>query len=82
MLPVIGYHMNTDFSELIAIIDDDDSKDGIGYWNLPVKVISARKVETLENSTVLITAIDNVKPIMMKLLAQRPKHILFPLTIL
>ena len=58
MLPVIGYHMNTDFSELVAVIDDDVSKDGIGYWNLPVKVISGKKVQNLEDSTVLITAID------------------------
>lgn len=82
MLPVIGYHMHTNFSELIAIIDDDDSKDGIGYWNLPVKVISGRKVGKLQDSLVLITAIDNVKPIMTKLLANRPRQILTPLTII
>ena len=82
MLPVIGYHMKTDFSELVAIIDDDDSKDGIGYWNLPVKVISGKKVGKLDDSLVLITAIDNVKPIMTKLLSNRPRQILTPLTII
>ena len=29
MLPVLGYHMGTDFSELKAVLDDDASKDGI-----------------------------------------------------
>lgn len=82
MLPVIGYHMGTDFSELTAIIDDDESKDGIGYWNLPVKVISSRKIDHLLDATVLITAIDNVQPIMTKLLAQRPRCILLPLSII
>ena len=76
MLPVLGYHMNTDFSELVAIIDDDDSKDGIGYWNLPVKVVSQKKIGNLADTIVVITAIDNVKPIMTKLLANRPLQIL------
>ena len=82
MLPVIGYHLGTDFSELIAIIDDDESKDGLGYWNLPVKVISSKKIDNLFDATVLITALDNVKPIMIKLLTQRPRHILSPLNII
>jgi len=81
MLPVIGYHMKTDFSELVAIIDDDDFKDGIGYWNLPVKVISGKKVRNLEESLVLITAIDNIKPILTRLMNNRPKSIILPLTI-
>jgi SAM-dependent methyltransferase len=79
MLPVLGYHMKTDFGNLIAILDDDESKDGIGYWNLPVKVLSCSKVENLREATVVITALDNVQPIMQKLLAIRPRHIIFPL---
>lgn len=79
MLPVLGYHMGTDFKELIAVIDDDESKDGIGYWNLPVKVTPARKVADLAEAAVLITAIDNVQPILTRLLAHRPRHILLPL---
>jgi len=82
MLPIIGYHMGTDFSELIAIIDDDDSKDGIGYWNLPVKVVSGKKIGKLTDAVILITAIDNVKPIMTRLLADRPRQIILPLTII
>lgn len=81
MLPVIGYHMNTDFRELISIIDDDESKDGIGYWNLPVRVISRKKIGSLDKSIVLITAIDNIKPIINKLLVDRPRQILLPLSI-
>ncbi|WP_323505571.1 class I SAM-dependent methyltransferase [Herbaspirillum sp. RTI4] len=81
-LPILGYHMNTDFGQLIAVIDDDDEKDGIGYWNLPVKVVPARKVGDLHDAAVLITAIDNVQPIMKKLLTNRPRHILVPLNII
>jgi SAM-dependent methyltransferase len=82
MLPIIGYHMGTDFSELIAVIDDDESKDGIGYWNLPVKVISGEKIYSLHDATVLITAIDNINSIMTKLLRQQPRQILLPLSLI
>jgi hypothetical protein len=82
MLPVIAYHMGSDLSRLAAILDDDESKDGIGYWNLPVKIISSKKIQSFKEATILITAIDNVQPIMMKLLANRPKHIILPLNII
>jgi SAM-dependent methyltransferase len=82
MLPVLGYHMGTDFSELIAVLDDDKSKDGVGYWNLPVKVMSSSKATDFHKAAVLITAVDNVQPIMTKLLTQRPRHIIHPLNII
>jgi len=82
MLPVLGYHMGTDFGELIAVLDDDESKDGIGYWNLPVKVMLPGKAADLRDAAVLITAVDNVQPIMKKLLADRPRHIIHPLNII
>lgn len=78
MLPVLAYHMGTDLSELVAVLDDDPEKDGIGYWNLPVKVMSSARATDLLESAVLITAIDNVQPIMAKLLANRPRHIVYP----
>lgn len=82
MLPVLGYHMGTDFSELIAVLDDDASKDGVGYWNLPVKILLSGKVTDLHEAAVLITAVDNVQPIMKKLLTSRPRHIIHPLNII
>lgn len=82
MLPVLAYHMNTDFSQLAAILDDDSAKDGIGYWNLPVKVFPSAQIRDLSESSVLITAVDNVQPIMTKLLANRPRHIIYPFHIL
>ena len=78
MLPVLAYHMGTDFSQLAAVLDDDLEKDGIGYWNLPVKVMPSNRAQDITEASVLITAVDNVQPIMTKLLATRPKHILYP----
>lgn len=82
MLPVLGYHLGTDFGELVAVLDDDPAKDGLGYWNLPVKVMHSSHVGDLAQSTVLITAVDNVQGIMQKLLSQRPRHIIYPLSII
>lgn len=81
MLPVLAYHLGNDLSQLEAVLDDDPEKDGIGYWNLPVKVISSSRASDLSGSAVLITAVDNVQPITIKLLSnpQRPRHIIFPL---
>ncbi len=82
MLPVMGYHLGTDFGQLAAVLDDDPEKDGIGYWNLPVKVMSPGKAQDIAGSSVLITAIDNVQPIMERLLARQPRHILYPFHII
>jgi hypothetical protein len=78
MLPVIGYHMGTDFSFLDGILDDDPGKDGWGYWNLPVKIQARPKELDLTHATVLITAVDNAAPITRRLLEQRPRHIVNP----
>lgn len=80
MLPVLAYHLDTDFGELAAVLDDDPQKDGIGYWNLPVTVRHSATAHDIGAASVLITAIDNVKPIMSRLLAMepRPRHILYP----
>lgn len=82
MLPVLGYHMRTDFRELVAVLDDDPEKDDIGYWNLPVKVMPSSRAKDITEAAVLITAVDNVQPIMTKLLANRPRHIICPFHII
>lgn len=84
MLPVLSYHLGNDLSLLAAVLDDDPAKDGIGYWNLPVKVWPSSRVPDLSQAAVLITAIDNVSPIMTRLLTspQRPRHIIYPLHVI
>lgn len=82
MLPILSYHMKNDFSDLICVLDDDPSKDGLGYGNLPVKIKHPKHINDLEDATILVTAIDNVNPIMKKLLNIRPRHIIHPLHII
>lgn len=78
MLPVLAYHMKTDLAFLRAVLDDDPEKEGVRYWNLPVEIKPSSKIDGLADASVLITAVDNVKPIMRRLLENRPKHIICP----
>jgi hypothetical protein len=78
MLPVLAYHLNNDLSALAAVLDDDVAKNGLRYWNLPVAICHTESIRDIEASSILITAVDNVKPIMIKLLARRPRHIIYP----
>ncbi|OGL41486.1 MAG: hypothetical protein A3C43_01325 [Candidatus Schekmanbacteria bacterium RIFCSPHIGHO2_02_FULL_38_11] len=82
MLPVLAYHLKTDLSFLKAVIDDDKEKDDLFYANLPVQVQHSNKIENTNGLTIFVTAIDNIKPIMTKLFAFRPKHIIYPLHII
>jgi hypothetical protein len=79
MLPVLAYHMKTDLGILNAVLDDDEEKDEWFYDNLPLRVCRPQKINDYKDSSIFLTAWDNVKPIMSKLLADRPKHIIFPL---
>jgi hypothetical protein len=78
MLPVLAYHMTNDLASLTAILDDDPSRDGWYYRNLIPPIWFSGKATDLQMATVLVTAVDNIQPILSKLLAHRPKHILIP----
>ena len=82
MLPVLAYHLDNDLSLLTAVLDDDPAKDGLYYWNLPVVIRHADSVADLEAASVFITAVDNTKPILSKLLMRRPRHIIYPFHII
>jgi len=82
MLPVLAYHLNNDLSLLTAVLDDDPAKDGLHYWNLPLVIRRTDSVDDLEAASVFITAVDNVKPILSKLLVQRPRHVIYPFHII
>ena len=82
MLPVLAYHLDNDLSSLTAVLDDDPAKDGLHYWNLPLVIRHTANVTDLEAASVFITAVDNVKPILSKLLVRRPRHIIYPFHII
>jgi len=82
MLPVLAYHLETDLSFLTAILDDNSARDGWYYQNLPTPIWFADRVDDLSDSSVMLTAIDNAVPILLKLFQRRPKQILLPINII
>lgn len=82
MLPVLAYHLDNNLSSLTAVLDDDPAKDGLHYWNLPLIIRHTDSVTDLDAASVFITAVDNVKPILTKLLMRRPRHIIYPFHII
>ncbi|MEI7695718.1 MAG: methyltransferase domain-containing protein [Chlorobium sp.] len=80
MLPVLAYHMKTDLNWLDCIIDDDPAKNNMGYVNLPVRIQNPNGI-VFEDTAFLLTAIDNRRPIMRRLIGLNPKMIVNPLNI-
>ena len=44
MLATLGYHLQTDFSQLECVLDDDPERDGITYENIPIGVRHTEKL--------------------------------------
>jgi len=47
MLPILAYHLKMDLSILTSILDDDESKDGWFYENLPLKIVQRSKISEI-----------------------------------
>ena len=78
MLATYAYHLKTDFSFIETILDDDLDKHGKGYINLPVKISHPSKVDIPDNSSYLITSLENIRPIYIRLQEFLPRRILAP----
>jgi cyclopropane-fatty-acyl-phospholipid synthase len=79
MLATLGYHLQTDFSFLECILDDDLSRDGATYENIPVTVKHTATVSPAAHSSYLITSLENIRPIYRRILELSPRRILVPL---
>ena len=82
MLPTLAYHLGNDLSCLKSILDDDPAKDGLYYWNLPLKIERASVIKNFKDINIFLTALDQTKPILDRLLQDRPRHIIYPLPII
>ncbi len=79
MLATLGYHLGTNFSSLECILDDDPSRDGVTYENIPVTVRHTAKIALPTNSSFLITSLENTRPIYKRVLELSPRRVLIPL---
>jgi hypothetical protein len=79
MLATLAYHLNTDFSELICVLDDDQQKNNIGYQNIPVRVRYSGSENLQPNCNYLITSLENTRNIFRRLMELSPRRVLVPL---
>jgi hypothetical protein len=78
MVPMLAYHMRSDFSELQSILDDNPDKAGRTYPSIATTIQPASEFLTLENHAVLLTALDSARPILNRLAKLRPRYIVSP----
>lgn len=79
MLAMLSYHLNTDFNELECVLDDDQSKNGMTYENVPVVVKHPDTEKPPQNSCYIITSLENARPIYRRIQDFKPRRILMPL---
>lgn len=77
MLPVLAYHMETDLSFLKGVIDDDPRKHNTYWINLPVPIISSQGIDFTKGA-IFMTAIDNSRILIPKLIELKPQKIIIP----
>ena len=76
LVPILAYHLLSDFSELAAIVDIDPKKSKLKYPNLKVSIVNPRDVD-LAGCAILITAMDYAEEIISNL-PPGPKFVLRP----
>ena len=81
MLPLIAHHMESDLNFLDGIIDDNLDRVGTFLPSISAEIVSSDSVESLNDATILITALDSTRPILKRLLDLSPRRILNPLNI-
>ncbi len=79
MLATLDYHLDTDFSELECILDDDPGKDGMTYENVPVTVRHPDSIRVNAESSFVVTSPENVRVLESKIYSLDGRHCLSPI---
>ena len=78
MLATYAYHLKSDLKNLVCILDDDERKEGLGYQNLPVRIAYSQAEMISDEASFLITSLENVRPLLQKLIEKKPRRIFVP----
>ena len=82
MVPTMAYHLGSDLSFLICILDDNPDRADLRYPGLSVWTRQPDRGLDLTKASVLITALDSLRPILQRLISMQARHILVPLNML
>jgi 2-polyprenyl-3-methyl-5-hydroxy-6-metoxy-1,4-benzoquinol methylase len=72
LVPNLFHHSGIDPAIFSCVLDDDPTKDGMYYWNLPLQIRTPGAGHSLADSKVMITALEHIRPIVSKLSSQNP----------
>lgn len=78
MLPVLAYHLETDFSFLQGIMDDCPKRTGLTYPTIKARIFKPDETTRLDHASVIVTALDAVRPIMNRLRDFNPRFVTTP----
>lgn len=78
LFPTLSYHLKTDFSFLECLFDDDKRKNESYFINLPVQIKNFTGKEDFKNSNIFITALNHLRPLLIKSISLNPKKIILP----
>jgi hypothetical protein len=81
MVPTLAYNLRSDLSFLRAILDDNPDRVGRAYPGLPVPIANPTSAGDLSDAAIMITALDSARPILRRILHDRPRHVVMPLTV-
>ena len=81
MLPVIAHHMDSDLTFLEGILDDNPDRAGTFLPNISAPIIPTSQAKNIEDSVVMITALDSARSILRRILDLSPRRILNPLNL-
>lgn len=81
MLPILGYHIKSNFSFVKAILDDDPNKSGLYYINLTPKIIKTTSVKDINDAVIIFTVLNSARGALTKVIELNPKKIIIPINI-
>ncbi len=80
MLPTLAYHLKSDLNFLESILDDDPRRADLYYPDLAPRIRMPGPDFEFQNASVLITALDSMRPILKRLLGKPLKYVINPLS--
>ena len=79
MAPILAYHMNSDFGFMQGILDDNPDRHGKNFPHLAPVIRMPSESMNLQDSSIVVTALDSVRPILKRVHGLNVRRVLLPL---
>ena len=79
MLPILSYHIGSEFNRIEKILDDNEGRQGKYFPGLDIEIVRPSSVKNANEYVSVVTALDSASSVIEKLLKLNTKNILLPL---